>query len=144
MARRKRHRPLVEINVVPYIDVMLVLLVIFMVTAPMLQQGIEVNLPSAKAKAVAESQTPPVVVSMNQAHEVFVNQGGDPKAPLTLSEMLVRVAALKRHQTDFRVFVKADEAVPYGEVVSVMSLMQQVGIQEVGLITKPVEQAGAA
>ncbi len=139
MTRSRRYTPVAEINVVPYVDVMLVLLVIFMVTAPLLQQGVDVELPKAQAKTLAKTDLPPVIISINKQGQAFVNQGGDPEEVLDMRGMLVRVAALKRKTPDLKIFIKGDKAVAYGDVVQVMGLLQQMGINGVGLITENVE-----
>lgn len=139
MNRMRRHKPIAEINVVPYVDVMLVLLVIFMVTAPLLQQGVDVELPKSQAKTLAKTDLPPVIISINKEGLAFVNQGGDPEEALDMRNMLIRLAALKRKTPDIKIFIKGDKAVSYGEVVQVMGLLQQMGINGVGLITDNVE-----
>jgi biopolymer transport protein TolR len=142
MARRhSKRRPMAEINVVPYIDVMLVLLVIFMITAPLLTQGVNVNLPHAKAKALSAKDRRPVVVSVNRRGEYFLNLAKQPIHPLTPQAIMTQVTAYltlaKQHHETRPVYVKGDKAVSYGQVVKAMVLLQKAGAKQVGLITQP-------
>jgi len=136
MARnRNKHRPMAEINVVPYIDVMLVLLIIFMVTAPMLMQGVKVDLPEANADPVENQDSEPVIVSVNAAGQLFLNLGQEDQV-LSLPTIKDRVAAVIRRSPKKPVLVWGDRAVPYGEVVSVMVALQEAGAPSVGLVTE--------
>ena len=141
MAQLKRgRRPMSEINVVPYIDVMLVLLIIFMVTAPLLTQGIKVDLPQAEADAIDPEDfknTPPIVVSIDANGRLFLNQGESPSEALEDVMLESRVAALLRRTPGVPVFVKGDRAVPYGRVVEAMVLLQRAGAAKVGFLTEP-------
>lgn len=141
MAQLKRgRRPMSEINVVPYIDVMLVLLIIFMVTAPLLTQGIKVDLPQAEAEAIDPEDfknTPPIVVSIDANGRLFLNQGESPSEALEDVMLESRVAALLRRTPGVPVFVKGDRAVPYGRVVEAMVLLQRAGAAKVGFLTEP-------
>ena len=134
-ARHKKHRPMSEINVVPYIDVMLVLLIIFMVTAPMLMQGVKVDLPEASADPVENQDSEPVIVSVNASGELFLNLGQEDQV-LALPTIKDRVAAVMRRNPDKPVLVWGDRAVPYGEVVTVMVALQEAGAPSVGLVTE--------
>lgn len=140
--RRSRRRGLMaQINVVPYIDVMLVLLVIFMVTAPMMTQGIQVSLPKTKAKAVPPSKQMPVVLSIRADGRYFLNVSATPTQPIPAQAVQSRVMALlalaKQEQTKPpRVYVKADKSVNYGVVARAMALLQRAGADTVGLITQ--------
>ncbi|OGO94610.1 MAG: protein TolR [Coxiella sp. RIFCSPHIGHO2_12_FULL_42_15] len=140
-SHRQRKGPLAEINVVPYIDVMLVLLVIFMITAPLLSQGIHVNLPQASARALPSKKELPLVVSINAGGQYFLNVAEKPDVPVTEQELLYRVAALlklaEQQHAERPVYVKGDRAVDYGRVVAVMALLQKAGANDVGLITDP-------
>jgi len=130
-----------EINVVPYIDVMLVLLIIFMVTAPLLTQGIKVDLPQAEAEAIDPDDfknTPPIVISIDAEGRLFLNQGESPSEALEDVMLESRVAALLRRTPGVPVFVKGDRAVPYGRVVEAMVLLQRAGAVKVGFLTDPV------
>ena len=136
MARtRNKHRPMAEINVVPYIDVMLVLLIIFMVTAPMLMQGVKVDLPEASADPVENQDSEPVIVSVNAGGQLFLNLGQEDQV-LSLPTIKDRVAAVMRRSPDKPVLVWGDRAVPYGEVVAVMVALQEAGAPSVGLVTE--------
>ncbi len=132
----RRRRMLAEINVVPYIDVMLVLLVIFMVTAPMLMQGVEVNLPDAAAAPVKDQDAEPLIVSINDRGELFLNLGANEKQALELATVRQPVAAVLRRTPDKPVLVWGDEQVPYGQVVTVMTALQEAGAPSVGLVTE--------
>ena len=132
----RRRRMLAEINVVPYIDVMLVLLVIFMVTAPMLMQGVEVDLPDADAALVKEQDAEPLIVSINDRGHLFLNLGADEKQALELATIRQRVAAVLRRTPDKPVLVWGDERVAYGDVVVVMTALQEAGAPTVGLVTE--------
>ena len=130
----RRRRMLAEINVVPYIDVMLVLLVIFMVTAPM--QGVEVDLPDAAAAPVKDQDAEPLIVSINDRGELFLNLGANEKQALELATVRQRVAAVLRRSPDKPVLVWGDEQVPYGHVVTVMTALQEAGAPSLGLVTE--------
>ena len=134
--RRARRRPMAEINVVPYIDVMLVLLVIFMVTAPMLMQGVEVELPKADAAPVEDQDAEPLIVSINSKGELFLNLGANEKQVLELATVRQRVAAVLRRTPDKPVLVWGDQRVAYGDVVIVMTALQEAGAPSVGLVTE--------
>ena len=132
----RRRRMLAEINVVPYIDVMLVLLVIFMVTAPMLMQGVEVDLPDADAAPVKEQDAEPLIVSINARGALFLNLGTNEKQALELATIRQRVAAVLRRTPDKPVLVWGDQKVAYGDVVVVMTALQEAGAPQVGLVTE--------
>ena len=127
---------LAEINVVPYIDVMLVLLVIFMVTAPMLMQGVEVKLPEATATPVANQDAEPLIVSIDDRGQLFLNLGADVKQALELATIRQRVAAVLRRSPEKPVLVWGDKRVAYGDVVGVMTALQEAGAPSVGLVTE--------
>ena len=132
----RRRRMLAEINVVPYIDVMLVLLVIFMVTAPMLMQGVEVDLPDAEATPVKDQDAEPLIVSINDRGELFLNLGANEKQALELATIRQRVAAVLRRTPEKPVLVWGDQRVAYGDVVVVMAALQEAGAPTVGLVTE--------
>ncbi len=137
--RRRRARPISEINVVPYIDVMLVLLVIFMITAPLLTQGVKVDLPRADARPVDTRAQEPLVVSVDASGNYYVNYGDDQDQPIGAQLLVARVGALLRLRPGVPVVVKGDKNVPYGDVVHVMTLLQTAGAPSVGLMTAPLE-----
>lgn len=132
----RRRRILAEINVVPYIDVMLVLLVIFMVTAPMLMQGVEVELPKADAAPVEDQDAEPLIVSIDSQGQLFLNLGANEKQVLELATVRQRVAAVLRRTPDKPVLVWGDQKVAYGDVVVVMTALQEAGAPSVGLVTE--------
>jgi biopolymer transport protein TolR len=135
--RQKKHRPMAEINVVPYIDVMLVLLIIFMVTAPLLMQGVKVDLPEAATDPVENQDPEPLIVSLNAAGELFLNiGGGDEKQVLSLATVKQRVSVVMRRNPEKPVMVWGDRAVPYGDVVVLMAALQEAGAPTVGLVTE--------
>lgn len=136
-SRRHRRRLLAEINVVPYIDVSLVLLVIFMVTAPLLYQGVKVNLPQASAEPIPPQQDEPIIVELDRDGNYYLSIGENPGAALTSVSLLAKVAAVMRQQPKTRVLIRGDEQVAYGKIVEVMARLQQAGVPQVGLMTQP-------
>ena len=141
MSRMRKRRLMGEINVVPYIDVMLVLLIIFMITAPLLTQGISVELPRAGAEALDPElmrDNEPLVLSINREGELFLNVGGDEEVPIDEQTVLTRTAAVLRRNSQTPVLVKADQAVSYGRVVTGMVILQRAGAEKVGFITDPL------
>ncbi len=125
---------------VPYIDVMLVLLIIFMITAPLLSQGVKVDLPQVPSQAMPATDREPVVVSVDDIGNFYINYGDDQDKPITESILANRINALLKYQPDIPVFVKGDNQVSYGRVVQLMALLQSAGVDSVGLVTEPVEQ----
>ncbi len=142
MRRRhlKRLRPMSQINVVPYIDVMLVLLIIFMVTAPLLSLGVKVDLPEAEANPIGEESEEPLVVSVTRAGEFFLSVGDDKETPIDRDTLKQRIAKVFKYKPDTTVLVRGDNYVPYGKVVEAMVMIQQAGAPSVGLITDPPEE----
>ena len=132
----RQRRLMNEINVVPYIDVMLVLLIIFMVTAPMLMQGVQVDLPEASADPVENQDSEPLIISVDSAGQLFLNVGSQEDQALSLATIRDRVAAVMRRSPEKPVLVWGDRAVPYGEVVTVMVALQEAGAPSVGLVTE--------
>jgi len=124
-----------EINVVPYIDVMLVLLVIFMVTAPLLQQGVEVEPPQASATPLEDSDEPPLLIIVNRDGEYFVNKADNPDAPVSLSTVTELVAAARQVDPEGPVLVKGDRSSNYDAVMQAMVAAQKGGATKVGLVT---------
>jgi len=137
MQRRIRKRPMSEINVVPYIDVMLVLLVIFMITAPLLSQGVKVSLPQTPSEPLPPTEKAPVVVSVNSDGDFFINYGDNQDKPLAPATLVNRITALLKYQPGLPVYVKGAAQVPYGRVVELMALLQGAGVDGVGLVTEP-------
>jgi biopolymer transport protein TolR len=138
--RARSRRPMADINVVPYIDVMLVLLIIFMVTAPLLTQGVKVDLPRADAQPIDTREREPLVVSVTSAGDYYVNYGDDKNKPIDAQTLVTRVGALLRIHPDIPVVVRGDRDVPYGRVVYVMTLLQKAGASSVGLMTDPAQE----
>jgi biopolymer transport protein TolR len=138
MPQTARGRKLMgEINVVPYIDVMLVLLIIFMITAPLLTQGVKVDLPKAAAEPLEAQRLQPLVLSVDRAGRWYLNVGGNPQTPLDENTVATRAAALLKREPETQVLVKADNAVAYGRVVQAMVVLQHAGARKIGFITEP-------
>ena len=127
-------RPMAEINVTPLVDVMLVLLIIFMVTAPMLQMGIDVNLPRVKAKSVDVAEEK-LVLTINGAREIFIN-----KSRTMLPELGTKLEHIFASRIEREVYMRADRNVPYGFVVEVMAEVRKAGVDKLGMITEPPEE----
>lgn len=140
MASGKKRRPIAEINVVPYIDVMMVLLVIFMITAPIVQQGVEIDLPQAASKPMSPDQDEPVVVSVDKKGDFYLDIGDAPDKPIDAQLMVNRVAAVRQLKPNIAVLVRGDREVDYGRVVDAMVLLQRAGVEKVGLMTDQPEQ----
>ena len=140
MRPRLRKRPVSEINVVPYIDVMLVLLIIFMITAPLLSQGVKIDLPQVPSEPLPASDNDPVIVSVDAAGNFFINYGENQDQPISAETLVNRVGALVKYRPELPVLVKGDTSVNYGRVVQAMALLQGAGVQGIGLITEPPEQ----
>lgn len=137
---RSKRKPITEINLVPYIDVMLVLLLIFMITAPLLTQGVHVNLPQASAKAMPPQKNKPIIVSINSRGELFLNTSPNPADPITPQNLMSDVSsqltdATAQHKEQ-DVYVQGDRDANYGEVMKAMVLLQKAGAAGVGLITQ--------
>ncbi len=129
-----------DINVVPYIDVMLVLLIIFMVTAPLLTQGVKVELPNAAAEPIEDvSEHPPIVLSVDAQGNLYINQGDDEDKPASAQRIVQVTRIILENNPGTAVLVKADRAVPYGNVVGAMVLLQQAGAENVGFVTDPLD-----
>ena len=136
-----RRKPMSEINVVPYIDVMLVLLVIFMATAPLLTQGVVVDLPEAPSEPIDDTESDPLVVSMRADGALFLNLGmqdaDDEGTRVTVFSLEDQASKIIRARSNVPVYIKADSTLPYGDVVAVMTVLQKSGAESVGLITDP-------
>ncbi len=137
--QRQRRGPMAEINVVPYIDVMLVLLVIFMITAPLLSQGVDVELPKADAKPMEKNSEEPLIVSLDARGDYYLNVGGKDEEAVSGDELRQRVEIVLRRQPQTQVMVRGDTAVDYGRVVELMVLLQKAGAPSVGIMTAPPE-----
>ncbi|NOZ10757.1 MAG: protein TolR [Gammaproteobacteria bacterium] len=137
MYHRRKKRLMSEINVVPYIDVMLVLMIIFMVTAPLLTQGVKVDMVQAVSDPVPTQDSEPFLVTVDKQGDYFVN---DDTQATTLSELGVKAAAVKRRRQETEFLVRGDKAVAYEAVIKAMAVLQQVGVKSVGLVTEPPEK----
>jgi len=146
VGQKNKRRLNSEINVVPYIDVMLVLLIIFMITAPLLTTGVEVDLPSADADPVDLQQGPDgqslrnkLVLTIDKAGNYYVGEDTN-EDPVDLQTARLRAAAMLRRYEDLPVYVRADESVPYGLVVEAMVMLQAAGAEKVGMVTEPLDE----
>jgi biopolymer transport protein TolR len=131
----KKRRAIAEINVVPYIDVMLVLLIIFMITAPIVQQGIEIELPKVAANSLPPEQQEPVILTISKSGEYYLNIGDNLKKPVTEDVITQRVALIIKQKPEIPVLVRGDKNVDYGSVTTAMVLLQSAGVEKVGLMT---------
>lgn len=129
---------LAEINVTPFVDVMLVLLIIFMVTAPMMMQGVDVTLPEATAEAMA-TETEPLMLSIDKQGRVFIND-----ISVSVEDLHTKLDKILRGRSDREVFLKADKDVSYGTVVRIMSEIKAAGVEKLGMVTLPLTQEAAA
>lgn len=136
MRDRRRKKPMSEINVVPYIDVMLVLLIIFMITTPLLTEGVKVELPQASANPLPADDKKPLVVTVDQQGAFYLSVGEHPKQSIDEDTLVARAAAVLKHRPGTPVVIKGDREVPYEKVVRVMTLLQKAGAPSVGLMTK--------
>ena len=128
--RGKKYRPVSEINVTPFVDVMLVLLIIFMVTAPLLAVGVPVDLPKTKASQIS-SEEPPLVISLQNSGKIFLQE-----IEITPEQIIPRLAAIKKANPNLRIFVRGDRMVPYGEVIGLMGRIQSAGFDKVALVAQ--------
>ncbi|OGT61430.1 MAG: protein TolR [Gammaproteobacteria bacterium RIFCSPHIGHO2_12_FULL_43_28] len=138
-----KKRPMAEINVVPFIDVMLVLLVVFMITAPLLTQGVKVELPKTQAKALTEQEKEPLIVTVDSEGKFYLNLADKPNQAITartLSYLVTSQLAKQSSENGRPVLVRGDKNANYGKVMEAMSLLQQAGANSVGLITQPAPQ----
>jgi biopolymer transport protein TolR len=132
-----KRRLAAEINVVPYIDVMLVLLVIFMVTAPLLQQGVKVDLPNTNSKPLDQTDDEPLVISIKKDGSYYINLGENQEQSVDLATVKDKVSKVRSAKPNTPVLVWGDKDVPYGSIVELMSELQGAGVPDVGLVTEP-------
>ncbi|WP_151671139.1 protein TolR [Nitrincola schmidtii] len=133
---RKKRNLNTEMNVVPYIEVMVVLLVIFMLTTPMLTQGVDVDLPQASAVPVDSDEQEPLIVSVDRDGNFYINVGGDDTVPVEADVIMNRVSSVLSENPDKLLLVRGDKNVSYERVVQLMVLLQQAGAPSVGLVTE--------
>ena len=136
----KKRRSVSEINVVPYIDVMLVLLIIFMVTAPLLKQGVEVDLPTAPANPLDAESPEPIVITVNERGMMFLNIALKPDNEISEEALIKQVKAALSREPERPVMVRGDASGPYQNVVATLVLLQQANVESVGLVTDPEEK----
>jgi biopolymer transport protein TolR len=127
----KENEPMGEINVTPLVDVMLVLLVIFMITAPLLTQGVNVDLPDAKSPPMQQN-IEPLVISIKVSGEIYLQ-----KHPVEIEQLAPRITAMRKQKPNLPVFIRGDAKTQYGHVAQVLSLLESAGIKKVGLVTEP-------
>ncbi|UHD15541.1 protein TolR [Thiocapsa bogorovii] len=137
---RQRRRPMAEINVVPYIDVMLVLLVIFMVTAPLITQGVKVALPQEKAGGIPSPTTESLIITVDEFGDYYIDIGDEKNAPASEQILFDRIRVVLEYRPETPILVRADHRVDYGRVVRAMVVAQAAGAPEVGLVTVPPER----
>ncbi len=138
-----RRKPMAEINVVPYIDVTLVLLIIFMITTPILQTGVDVDLPQAESKTVeteGEGDNPPIVITIKEQGLYYIKIGSQDDEPILVEAITANVAAVLTNKPKTQILINADRGVDYGTVVTIMAELKNAGVPAVGLMTKPKEQ----
>ena len=136
-SRRGRKRVMAEINVVPYIDVTLVLLIIFMITAPLVTQSVQVELPQAPSQVVDSSENEPVNVTVDREGKIYVDIGENPEQPVDEVTLVTRVSAIMKYKPETQVYVGGDNGADYGDVVRALTALTSAGVQSVGLRTDP-------
>ena len=130
-SKKNLKRPVIsEINVTPFVDVMLVLLIIFMVTAPLLTSGIKVNLPESSANALSE-KTEPVTITVNKDGKIYLQ-----KKQLSKNQLITKLTEIKKNNQDLKIFIKGDRELNYGKIISIMGDINKAGFKKVALITK--------
>ena len=137
MLKNRLHQPLASINVVPYIDVMLVLLVIFMVTMPLLTQSVHVTLPQTQGTPIDTHHVLPIMVTVDKKGRYFLNDSEHPQQAISLTQLMINVAAHHRLAPQRPVLVQGDQSVKYATIVQLMAYLQQAGVTEVGMLTTP-------
>ena len=130
----RNYQPMAEINVTPFVDVMLVLLIIFMVTAPMMMQGVDVQLPEASSDPIAAEENL-LVITVDRQQKVFIND-----FQVDVAFLGKKLQSILRGRTEKSVFLKADKEIPYGTVVRVMSEIKAAGVEKLGMVTDPLKQ----
>lgn len=135
--KRFQKKRISEINVVPYIDVMLVLLVIFMVTTPLLTEGFRVQLPEAKARAIKKSDQKPIVISIDERGRLYINLGETPNKPVQAKTLVARVVARRKQYPDLPILIQGDVNADYGKVINAMAILNRAGVDNFSLVTNP-------
>lgn len=130
----KEHTVLSEINVTPFVDVMLVLLVIFMVTAPLIQSGVEVDIPETESKNIVETRENDIVLTINKKREIFIN-----KKKLSIRTLKAKLGEIYKNKRKKEIYLRADKKIPYGFIVKVMAIAKNAGISSIGMITEQEE-----
>jgi len=131
---RSKKEPMSEINVTPFVDVMLVLLIIFMVTAPLLTVGVQVDLPESAADSLPDDQEP-LTLSINSKGEIYIQEH-----QVTYQKMIPKLLAIAKNRTDTRIYVRGDKTINYGRVLEIMGLLSGSGFTKVALISEPYKQ----
>jgi biopolymer transport protein TolR len=139
---RKRRKLKAEINVVPYIDVMLVLMIIFMVTAPLLNLSVDIDLPQTNAKSI-QNDKEPAVVTVDQDGKLYLQMGSDKREPIDEKTLVNKISAFVRENPQLPVLVAGDQRLDYGKVMQTLVMLQSAGVPKVGLMSAPVQSAGA-
>ena len=134
--RRQKRKLKSEINVVPYIDVMLVLLIIFMVTTPMMNLGVDIQLPQTNAKSLQDKKDP-VVVSVDEGGQIYLTANGAKREPVSVEEFKAKITAFHAANPELQVLIAGDERVGYGKVYSILPILQEAGISKIGLMSQP-------
>ena len=135
--KRFQKKRMSEINVVPYIDVMLVLLVIFMVTTPLLTEGYRVQLPEGKARVIPKTDQKPIVISVDARGRLYVNLGDSPNKPVVANTLVARVVARRKQYPELPILIKGDVSADYGKVINAMSILNRAGVDNFSLVTNP-------
>ena len=132
--KRSKKEPISEINVTPFVDVMLVLLIIFMVTAPLLTVGVQVNLPESSADTLPE-ETEPLTLTINSKGEIFIQE-----TKVEYEKIIAKILAVSNNRTDTRIFVRGDKTINYGRVLEIMGMLSGSGFTKVALISEPYKE----
>jgi biopolymer transport protein TolR len=138
IGRRRKRKLKAEINVVPYIDVMLVLLIIFMVTAPLLNLGVDIQLPQSTATAV-QTDKEPILISVDEDGKLYLTLGGAPRESTDADTLVKKITAFVHQNPQVPVYIAGDNRVRYGAVYAILPALQQAGISKVGLMSQPVQ-----
>lgn len=130
--RRGSWRPMAEINVTPLVDVMLVLLIVFMITAPLLTAGVQIDLPDSKAKAIESQDTAPIEITLNSSGEIFIGE-----TKIKRSKLVPTLSEITKSNPDRRIYIRADKGIEYGDVMALLGALNASGFNKVALISEP-------